>query len=131
MPSCNTYRLTWISLTLGVGISSWLFQQSAAAAPNFDEGYLLTTALPDLQRGITPLGPPEPVQPQLLGSGVAPTGRRPWPRAWGISSPPFLRRHSLALSAAAPDLRRRVTPLGRCPSGMGSSRPLPLTSDVG
>ena len=38
MPSCNTYRLTWVSLTL-------------------DEGYLLTAALPDLQRGIGPLGP--------------------------------------------------------------------------
>ena len=25
-----------------------------------DEGYLLTTALPDLQRGIAPLGPPVP-----------------------------------------------------------------------
>ena len=25
-----------------------------------DEGYLLTTALPDLQRGIAPLGPPAP-----------------------------------------------------------------------
>ena len=28
-----------------------------------DEGYLLTTALPDLQRGITSLGPPAPMQP--------------------------------------------------------------------
>ena len=28
-----------------------------------DEGYLLTAALPDLQRGIAPLGPPSPVQP--------------------------------------------------------------------
>ena len=32
MLSCNTYHLTWVSLTL-------------------DEGYLLTAALPDLQRG--------------------------------------------------------------------------------
>ena len=32
-----------------------------------DEGYLLTTAVPDLQRGIAPLGPPVPVQPLLLG----------------------------------------------------------------
>ena len=29
------------------------------------------------------------------------------------------------------DLRRRVAPLGRHPLGMGSSRLLPLTSDVG
>ena len=35
-----------------------------------DEGYLLTTALPDLQRGIAPLGPPAPTQPRLLGRGV-------------------------------------------------------------
>ena len=44
-----------------------------------DEGYLLTAALPDFQRGIAPLGPPAPMQPLLLGHGVAPPGRRPWP----------------------------------------------------
>ena len=48
-----------------------------------DEGYLLTTDLPDLQRGIAPLGPPVPTQPQLLGRGVGPLCRRPWPWAWG------------------------------------------------
>ena len=32
-----------------------------------DEGYLLTAAVPDLQRGIAPLGPPVPAQPLLLG----------------------------------------------------------------
>ena len=30
-----------------------------------DEGYLLTAALPDLQPGIAPLGPPVPAQPWL------------------------------------------------------------------
>ena len=46
------------------------------------EGYLLTTTLPVLQRGIAPLGPPAPAaQPPLLGRGVGPPGRRPWPRA--------------------------------------------------
>ena len=39
-----------------------------------DEGYLLTAALPDLQRGIATLGPPVPAQPL---PGVAPPGRRP------------------------------------------------------
>ena len=39
-----------------------------------DEGYLLTAAFPDLQRGIAPLGPPAPMQPQLLGRGVGPPG---------------------------------------------------------
>ena len=47
-----------------------------------DEGYLLTAALPDLQHGIAPLGPPAPGQPWLLGHGVGPPGHRPWPRAW-------------------------------------------------
>ena len=41
------------------------------------EEYLLTAALPDLQRGIAPLGPPAPVQPPLVGRGVAPPGCRP------------------------------------------------------
>ena len=35
-----------------------------------DEGYLLTAALPDLQRGIAPLGPPVPMQPPRLGVGL-------------------------------------------------------------
>ena len=42
-----------------------------------DKGYLLTTAPPDLEHGVAPLGPPAPVQPLLLGHGVAPPGRRP------------------------------------------------------
>ena len=55
-----------------------------------DKGYLLTAAVPDLQRGIAPLGPPVPVQllglllPAAgpgLGLGVAPQGHPPWPRA--------------------------------------------------
>ena len=56
---------------------------------SLDEGYLLTAAVPDLQRGIAPLGPPVPVQllglllPAAgpgLGLGVAPQGHCPWPR---------------------------------------------------
>ena len=62
-----------------------------------DEGYLLTTTLPDLQRGMTPLGPPVPSQLPLLGCGVALPGHHPWPQVWGSSSWPFLRGHSLAL----------------------------------
>ena len=53
-----------------------------------DEGYLLTTALPDLQRGMAPLGPPAPMQAPLLGYEVALPGHRPWPQTWGISSWP-------------------------------------------
>ena len=48
-----------------------------------DEGYLLTTTPPDLERGVSlecgvaPLGPPAPTQLPLLGHGVAPLGRHP------------------------------------------------------
>ena len=66
-----------------------------------------------------------------LQRGVAPPGRCPWPRSWGSSSRLLLCCRSLALSAAAPDLGRGVTPLGHRPLGMRSSRLLPLTSDVG
>ena len=65
-----------------------------------DEGYLLTTALPDLQRGIAPLGPPVPAQPQLLGLLLPAAG-------------PGLRCGWLL--QATPDLGRRVAPLGHCP----------------
>ena len=58
MPSCNTYCLTWVSLTL-------------------DERYLLTTTPPDLEHGIAPLGPHVPLEPLLLGCGVAPLSRCP------------------------------------------------------
>ena len=49
--SRNTYRLTWVSLTLVVG-------------------YLFTAAPPGLEGGVAPLGPPVPLQPPLLGRGV-------------------------------------------------------------
>ena len=144
MPSCNTYHFTWVSLTFGVG---YLFTAALAKQSlllTLDEGYLLTATLPDLQHGMAPLGPSSPGQPPFLGPGVAPPGhhsgfgrgvappgRRPWRWTRVSSSWPFLHHCSLALSAAAPDLRRGVTPLGHCPSGMGSSRLLPLTPDVG
>ena len=34
-------------------------------------------ALPDLEWGVAPFSPTAPVQPPLLGRGVAPPGRRP------------------------------------------------------
>ena len=70
---------------LGCGVS--LHSCSSKAEPlllTLDEGYLLTTALPDLQRGIAPLGPLRPrsqVTPLVAapglglgGVGVAPPG---------------------------------------------------------
>ena len=80
MPSCNAYHLTWVSLTLDVGVS--LHSCSSKAQPLLlilDEGYLLTAAPLDLEHGVAPLGPPAPDQPPLLGHVVAPPGRLPWP----------------------------------------------------
>ena len=60
---------------LGRGVS--LHGCSSKAQPlllTLDEGYLLTAAPPDLEGGVAPLGPPVPVQPPLLGCGVAPLG---------------------------------------------------------
>ena len=66
---------------LGHGVS--LHGCSSKVQPmllTLDERYLLTAALPDLECGIAPLGPPVPTQPQR---GVGPAGQHPWPRAWG------------------------------------------------
>ena len=41
------------------------------------EAYLLMAAPPDLERGVAPLSLPVPMQPPLLGHGVAPLGRCP------------------------------------------------------
>ena len=52
---------------LGCGVS--LHGCSSKAQPlllTLEEGYLLTTAIPDLQHGIAPLGPPVLVQPPFL-----------------------------------------------------------------
>ena len=83
---------------LGCGVS--LHGCSSKARPlllTLDEGYLLTAALPDLQSGIAPLGPPAPAQPWLLGRGVGPPSHRPWPWAWGCFSRPLLFMISLGL----------------------------------
>ena len=58
---------------LGHGVS--LPGCSSKAQPlllTLDEGYLLVAAPPDLERGVARLSPPAPVQPPLLGRGVAP-----------------------------------------------------------
>ena len=64
MPSCNTYHLTWVSLTLDMGSSSQLLLALDEVTP------------PDLEHGVAPLGPPAPAQLPLLGSGVASLGGR-------------------------------------------------------
>ena len=101
MPSCDTYHLTWVSLTLDVG---YLFTAAPARHSlllTLDEGYLLTAAVPDLQRGIAPLGPPVPAQSPLLGLLLPAAG-------------PGLGRGWL-LPAAAPGLRLGVAPQGHRP----------------
>ena len=63
---------------LGRGVSLHSFSSKAQLLLlTLDKGYLLTTTLPDLQRGMAPLGPPAPALPPLLGCGVAPLVRRP------------------------------------------------------
>ena len=55
---------------LGHGVS--LHDCSSKAQPlTLDEGYLLTAALPDLECGVAPLGPPTTAQPPLLGHGIS------------------------------------------------------------
>ena len=74
---------------LGHGVS--LHGCSSKAQPlllTLDEGYLLTTALPDLHCGIAPLGPPVPGQLGVPGHGVGPPSHRPWPWAWGSGVAP-------------------------------------------
>ena len=62
---------------LGRGVSLHGYSNKAQTLLfTLDEEYLFTTALPDLQHGMAPLGPPVPAQPPLLGHGVAPPGRR-------------------------------------------------------
>ena len=57
MPSCNTYHLTCVSLTLDVG---YLFTAAPAKCSCCSlpwTGYLLTAAPPDLECGVAVLGP--------------------------------------------------------------------------
>ena len=73
MPSFNTYRLTWVSLTLGVGyrLTAAPAKHSHCSLP-WRRGYLLTAAPPDLERGVAPLGLPASMQPtEKIISGFA------------------------------------------------------------
>ena len=111
MPSCNTYHLTWVSLTL-------------------DDGYLLTAAVPDLPRWIAPLGPPVPLQPYSSGCSsrllALASGS-----GWSSGSLP-LASGARCLFQAVPDLGRGVAPLNHfCAVAAWHSRLLPLTSDIG
>ena len=55
---------------LGLGVSlQGCSSKAQLLLLTLDMGYLLTAAFPDLQRGMAPLGPPAPAQPQFLASG--------------------------------------------------------------
>ena len=114
---------------LGCGVS--LHGCSSKAQPlllTLDEGYLLTTAPPDLERGIAPLGTPAPMQPLLLGRGVAPPGHHPglrcgvappgcwpWPQAW-VAPPsccPWPQARGGSSGLLPPGLGREVASPGR------------------
>ena len=97
-------------------------------------------AAPDLGLEVAPPGCRHPWPRRE----VALPGCCPWPRTQGKSSQLLLRCCSLAFLAAVPDLGRGVAPPGHSPWPqtwgnsswspplcMGSSRLLPLTSDVG
>ena len=58
----------WGPIRVHLSFLAQLLQQSAATAP-----YLVQriSPPPDLERGVAPLGPPAPVQPQVLGRRVA------------------------------------------------------------
>ena len=61
MLSYNTYHLTWVSLTLDVGVSlHGCSSKAQLLLLTLDEGYLLTADVPNLQCGVAPLGPPVP-----------------------------------------------------------------------
>ena len=70
---------------LGRGVS--LHGCSSKVQPlllTLDEWYLLTAALPDLQRGIAPLGPAAPTQPRLLERGLVLPATAPGLRRGGV-----------------------------------------------
>ena len=137
MPSCNTYRLTWVSLTLDVGYLFTGAPESAAAAPylgqgvsphsrpswpwrwsNFSRPSCAQAATAPWTWASSSLLPPWPQAwgssstqlpwPRAWGSSSRPP---PWPRTWDSSSRPLLCRRSLALSVVAPDLGQGVAPL--------------------
>ena len=85
---------------LGGGVS--LHGCSSKAQPlllTLDEGYLLTAALPDLKRGMAPLGPPAPVQPLLLGRGMLFPGAAP---GLGYGVTPLCHHSGLVCGVAPP-----------------------------
>ena len=77
LASRNTYCYLGFSY-LGCGVSLHACSSKAQLLLlTLDEGYLLTTAPPDLERGVAPLCPPALAQLPPLRRGVAPLSRLP------------------------------------------------------
>ena len=95
-------------------------------------GYLLTAAVPDLQRGIAPLGPPVPAQPPLLGL-LFPAACPGLGHGWILPAADTGLGLGWLLRVTAPGLRCQVASPGRPRPRTwdSSSWPLPLASDVG
>ena len=66
------YLLSYLGFCyLGLGVSlHGCSSKAQRLVLTLDEGYLLTTAPPNLEHGVASLGPPVPAQPPLLGCGV-------------------------------------------------------------
>ena len=98
---------------LGRGVS--LHCYSSKAQPlllTLDEGYLLTATLPDLQRGIAPLGPPAPTQLTNLLTHV---DSDPTPNVSGL--PQWLTGKESACKAGNTGVAGSILGSGRSPGG--------------
>ena len=148
MPSCNTYHLTWVSLSWAWGISSRLLQQIAATAPYLGRGVSPHRCLSLPSTWDSSSRPSCASTATTTWMWVDLPGRRPWPRTRGGSSRsptlasyawwlllaagPGLGREWL-LPAAAPGLGLGVSPQGHLswPWVQGGFSWPPLTSDAG
>ena len=74
MSSCNIYHLLGFLLFERVVSLHVCSSKAQPLLLTLDEGYFLTAAVPNLQRGIAPLGPPVPAQPLLLRMLLPATG---------------------------------------------------------
>ena len=134
MPSCNTYHLTWVFLTLGVGylFTAALAKLSLCSLPwmrgisslppfvTFNVRWLLYTLLHHATTAHWKWGGSSQPPPLVLGVGLL------LPVTALASGTGYL------LPAVTPDLRCGISPLGHsCAVAAWHSRPLPLTSDVG
>ena len=98
--------LGFSKLVLGVSLHS-CSSKAQLLFLTLDEGYLLTATLPDLQRGIAPLGPPAPTQPLFLGRGVSLHGC-----SSRVQQLLLTLDEEYLLTAVPPDLERGIAPLG-------------------